>query len=319
MVATRRATRAASSKRTGYIFCILLAAQYGLQPFLKVFIADGVNKVSLVLGTEMAKVLLGLAGMLYEGSLASNFAAWNPKGAAFAVIPSLIYAAQNYLLVFGYQTMDSVTFNCLNQSKLVSTALCLYLLFGTRQSLVQMGALAGLLVAGVMLQDGGGESQGAKTAASEAETAVGVAAVLAASALSGVASAACQYAMQRIGTSAHVFTLEMAFVAIPALLISQASVISARDPAALFTGWDAFTLIPVFCSAFGGMCVGQVTKNLGGIAKGFAIVGGLVLTGAAQGAQEGRWLETRSLAALVLVVLSVWEHNTHPPAKTKRQ
>ena len=51
MVATRRATRAASSKRTGYIFCILLAAQYGLQPFLKVFIADGVNKVSLVLGT----------------------------------------------------------------------------------------------------------------------------------------------------------------------------------------------------------------------------------------------------------------------------
>ena len=77
----------------------------------------------------------------------------------------------------------------------------------------------------------------------------------------------------------------MAFVAIPALLISQASVISARDPAALFTGWDAFTLIPVFCSAFGGMCVGQVTKNLGGIAKGFAIVGGLVLTGAAQGAQ----------------------------------
>ena len=312
MVATRRATRAASSKRTGYIFCILLAAQYGLQPFLKVFIADGVNKVSLVLGTEMAKVLLGLAGMLYEGSLASNFAAWNPKGAAFAVIPSLIYAAQNYLLVFGYQTMDSVTFNCLNQSKLVSTALCLYLLFGTRQSLVQMGALAGLLVAGVMLQDGGGESQGAKTAASEAETAVGVAAVLAASALSGVASAACQYAMQRIGTSAHVFTLEMAFVAIPALLISQASVISARDPAALFVGWDAFTLIPVFCSAFGGMCVGQVTKNLGGIAKGFAIVGGLVLTGAAQGAQEGRWLETRSLAA-------VWAHNTHPPAKTKRQ
>jgi UDP-sugar transporter A1/2/3 len=256
MVATRRATRAASSKRTGYIFCILLAAQYGLQPFLKVFIADGVNKVSLVLGTEMAKVLLGLAGMLYEGSLASNFAAWNPKGAAFAVIPSLIYAAQNYLLVFGYQTMDSVTFNCLNQSKLVSTALCLYLLFGTKQSLVQMGALAGLLIAGVMLQDGGGESQGANTAASEAETAVGVAAVLAASALSGVASAACQYAMQRIGTSAHVFTLEMAFVAIPALLISQASVISARDPAALFVGWDAFTLIPVFCSAFGGMCVG---------------------------------------------------------------
>ena len=159
MVATRRAKRAASSasKRTGYVFCLLLAAQYGLQPFLKVFIADGVNKVSLVLGTELAKVLIGVVGMLLDGSLASNFAGWNPRGAAFAVIPSLIYAAQNYLLVFGYQSMDSITFNCLNQSKLVSTALCLYLLFGTKQSVVQMVALAGLLVAGVMLQDGGGD------------------------------------------------------------------------------------------------------------------------------------------------------------------
>ena len=97
-------------------FCLLLAAQYGLQPFLKVFIADGVSKVSLVLGTELAKVLIGVVGMLLDGSLASNFAGWNPRGAAFAVIPSLIYAAQNYLLVFGYQSMDSITFNCLNQS-----------------------------------------------------------------------------------------------------------------------------------------------------------------------------------------------------------
>ena len=194
MVATRRAKRAASSasKRTGYVFCLLLAAQYGLQPFLKVFIADGVNKVSLVLGTELAKVLIGVVGMLLDGSLASNFAGWNPRGAAFAVIPSLIYAAQNYLLVFGYQSMDSITFNCLNQSKLVSTALCLYLLFGTKQSVVQMVALAGLLVAGVMLQDGGGDggSSSKGTSSSDAKLAVGVAAVIAASALSGVASAA---------------------------------------------------------------------------------------------------------------------------------
>ena len=321
MVATRRAKRAASSasKKTGYVFCLLLAAQYGLQPFLKVFIADGVNKVSLVLGTELAKVLIGVVGMLLDGSLASNFAGWNPRGAAFAVIPSLIYAAQNYLLVFGYQSMDSITFNCLNQSKLVSTALCLYLLFGTKQSVVQMVALAGLLVAGVMLQDGGGDggsSSKGKSSSSDAELAVGVAAVIVASALSGMASAACQYAMQRIGTPAHVFTLEMAFVAIPALLVSQAGLI-AEDPAVLFRGWDARTLIPVFASAFGGICVGQVTKNLGGIAKGFAIVGGLVLTGLAQGVQEGRWLETRTLVALVLVVSCVWAHNTHPPAKPK--
>jgi hypothetical protein len=34
---------------------------------------------------------------------------------------------------------DSVTFNCLNQSKLVSTALFVYLLFDVRQSYPQVG------------------------------------------------------------------------------------------------------------------------------------------------------------------------------------
>ena len=68
MVATRRAKRAASSasKRTGYVFCLLLAAQYGLQPFLKVFIADGVNKVSLVLGTSWSNLARILAMQVFN-------------------------------------------------------------------------------------------------------------------------------------------------------------------------------------------------------------------------------------------------------------
>jgi UDP-sugar transporter A1/2/3 len=63
--------------------------------------------------------------------------------------------------------------------------------------------------------------------------------------------------------------------------------------------------------------VGQVTKHLGGIAKGFAIVGGLVLTGIAQGLQQEGGLEARHVLGLVLVVACTWIHTTFPPPKAK--
>lgn len=318
-VATRRASapaRAPSSAATGTVFCVLLALQYGLQPFLKIFVAPDVNKLSLVLSTEVAKILIACGVMAFEGSFATHFTGWNARAASLSVLPSLIYAAQNYLLVVGYQSMDSVTFNCLNQSKLVSTALFVYLLFGTRQSYPQMLALAGLLVAGVALQEPSGSlsSPSEKSSAiSSATFSTGVAAVLAASAMSGLASAATQLALQRFGRTSTAMTIEMALAAIPCLLLADGSF----DLSALYRGWTPWTLAPVTSSALGGIFVGQVTKHLGGVAKGFAIVGGLVLTGIGQATQSGQGLEGRHLVGLALVVACTWAHASFPPGKAK--
>jgi UDP-sugar transporter A1/2/3 len=65
-------------------------------------------------------------------------------------------------------------------------------------------------------------------------------------------------------------TIEMALAAIPCLLLADGSF----DLSALYRGWTPWTLAPVTSSALGGIFVGQVTKHLGGVAKGFAIVGG---------------------------------------------
>jgi len=133
-----------------------------------------------------------------------------------------VYAVQNYLLVVGASSLDSVTFNCLNQSKLVSTALCVYFVFGVRQSLTQTLALGGLLVAGAILQEGGGVASGAEKDADQTRAKVaGVAAVLAASALSGVASAATQFSLQRLRRTSTALTVEMAVAAIPCLLLAH--------------------------------------------------------------------------------------------------
>ena len=321
-VSTRRSSRASldSSAGTGAVFCVLLALQYALQPFLKVCIAPETHKVSLVLGTEVAKILIAGAMIAVDGpgAFARTFADWTPKAASLSVLPSLVYAVQNYLLVVGASSLDSVTFNCLNQSKLVSTALCVYFVFGVRQSLTQTLALGGLLVAGAILQEGGGVASGAEKDADQTRAKVaGVAAVLAASALSGVASAATQFSLQRLRRTSTALTVEMAVAAIPCLLLAHYGASDLSDRGGFFRGWTASTLVPVVSSALGGIFVGQITKRLGGVAKGFAIVGGLVLTGILQSLVTGEGLEAKHAVALLLVVSCTYAHASFPPASAK--
>ena len=304
----------------GAVFCVLLALQYALQPFLKVCIAPETHKVSLVLGTEVAKILIAGAMIAVDGpgAFARTFADWTPKAASLSVLPSLVYAVQNYLLVVGASSLDSVTFNCLNQSKLVSTAACVYFVFGVRQSLAQTLALGGLLVAGAILQEGGGVASGAGKDADQTRIKfAGVAAVLAASALSGVASAATQFSLQRLRRTSTALTLEMAVAAIPCLLLAHYGASDLSDRGGFFRGWTASTLVPVVSSALGGIFVGQITKRLGGVAKGFAIVGGLVLTGILQSLVTGEGLEAKHAVALLLVVSCTYAHASFPPASAK--
>ena len=304
----------------GAVFCVLLALQYALQPFLKVCIAPETHKVSLVLGTEVAKILIAGAMIAVDGpgAFARTFADWTPKAASLSVLPSLVYAVQNYLLVVGASSLDSVTFNCLNQSKLVSTAACVYFVFGVRQSLAQTLALGGLLVAGAILQEGGGVASGAEKDADQTRAKVaGVAAVLAASALSGVASTATQFSLQRLRRTSTALTLEMAVAAIPCLLLAHYGASDLSDRGGFFRGWTASTLVPVVSSALGGIFVGQITKRLGGVAKGFAIVGGLVLTGILQSLVTGEGLEAKHAVALLLVVSCTYAHASFPPASAK--
>ena len=76
--------------------------------------------------------------------------------------------------------------------------------------------------------------------------------------------------------------------------------------------------MPVLSQALGGIIVGLVTKRLGGISKGFAIVGGLSITGVLQSVLERQVLQLELYVALLLVVLSTWLHG-RPDAKTKTE
>lgn len=133
--------------------CLLvaLALQYGTQPSLnsRFLSAQGVDGRVVVLFTELLKGALCAASALRSWRLQRSLLA---RSLARAALPAACYLAQNLCLQAAYRDLDSLTFNCLNQTKVVATALTLYLLTRRGQSPQQCLALLLVVCAGVLLQ-----------------------------------------------------------------------------------------------------------------------------------------------------------------------
>ena len=316
----------ARSRTIGYACCFALAAQYGAQPLLvRAFVRTEVSRASLVLATEACKATLAVAMLCARGSFRDEIkhSVAHGRGVAFAALPAVLYAVQNVLSQYGYANLDGVSFNCLNQSKLVSAALFVYVFSGVRQSFAQCVALLGVMGAGIRLSAHGGASS--PSDATNERYAFGALAVCAASALSGLSGALGQVALKRHGKSAPMLTLEMAIVGAPVVVLTEyyfnqpgASIF---DLGALFEHWNAFVWIPVCTAAVAGLLVGEITKRLeqGVIAKGFAVVGGLVLTGVCQSAMTRGQVPRAHLVCLLVVLVSVYVHTVSPPVEPKKR
>ena len=318
-------SRADAQRAIGIACCVALAAQYGAQPLLvRAFVPREVSRASLVLATEATKAALAVAIMRARGSLRDECArsvASGRRGALFAALPAVLYAIQNVLIQQGVANLDAVSFNCLNQSKLASAAVFVYIFSGVRQSFAQCVALLGVMGAGAGLSARGAT---ASAPTGERDFAFGALAVGAASALSGLSGALGQVVLKRHGKSAPMLTLEMAIVGAPVVVLTEyffAAPGASFDASALFAHWNALVWIPVFTAAVAGLLVGEITKRLkhGVIAKGFAVVGGLVLTGVCQSALTRERVPRTHVVCLFVVLTSVYVHTVSPPVDEKNK
>lgn len=310
-----------SDASKAFFYCALLALQFGLQPLLASSFTDPiVAKSSVVISTEVCKILIGAASLLAEKRqvLESIGNDWSlADSLKVAALPATLYAIQNLMIQYGYQLLDSMSFNLINQTKTLSAALWLYVMMGQRQSPVQMFALLLLLGAAVTL-NAKGLSGSAGVDLADKSYSLGVAVVLGASMLSGLSSALTQ----RVLVSAKprhplFFSAELAVYGIVFLLLNAAlrdGGILGRD---FFRGWTPLTLIPVVSNALGGLVVGYVTKYAGGVLKGFALIAGIILTGFVQWAFEGKPLGANTWVAVALVSVSIYLHASYPAPKSK--
>ena len=255
----------------------------------------------------------------------------------------MIYAVQGVLYIFSYQNLDSVTFNGLSQTKTLSAALCCYLLLGQKQSLVQMIALFLLASSALIFQGILGEVVRKWTKSSPSKNEVekasvtsrftlGIIPCLAASFLSGLAGAFSQKGLQTgggNGRDAYLYTIEVSGFSAICLILStifekrkmdlsrekemkDIKGNNAPGTGRFFDYWNISTMYPILLKALGGVLTALVHKHSGSVAKGFALICGLVLSGVIQTILDNESLSKDQMVAIVLVNLSSWLHFTNP-------
>ena len=317
-------TRVADARRRGphargVALFVALALQYASQPFLRARYAANARASALVLSVEIAKATLCACALLRRRETRGALRRASARSLLASGAPAAVYAAQNVLLQRGARALDGVTFNCLNQTKLASAAAFLWL-GGARQSRAQCLALVGTLAAAVNLFGGETAAGGGGGAASAAARAAGATSVLVASALSGLSGAMCQFALQGSEKLPAMMTLEMAITGVPMVLLAER--VAAGDEfrlSAVYESWTAWALVPVLSSAIGGILVGEITKRLGSIAKGFAVTCGLVLTGVFQSVFAGAAPPRAHVVSLIVIVISTWVHTAFPPVEKRKK
>jgi len=158
-------------------------------------------------------------------------------------------------------------------------------------------------------------SQAASHAAAECLCVTGLGFAVATAVCSGVAAALSQSAFQRAGSRpSTLFTLELAVWGAPFAILfggsSNGHGTSSKSNSALqaLRGWRLRTLAPVALQAIGGILVGAVVKQHGGVAMGLCTILGIVVSAIADGFITGRPPSTRQILAGMLAAMSVVAH-----------
>mmetsp|Transcript_66330 Transcript_66330/g.122483 ORF Transcript_66330/g.122483 Transcript_66330/m.122483 type:complete len:358 (-) Transcript_66330:125-1198(-) len=292
-------------------FLALLAVQFGAQPYLfKAFTPRDVAKSSLVLCTDVFKVVWAVAILLAEGRLQTALAGWNVRSFIFSAgLPSMSFLLQGYCIQIAYANLDSVVFNVLNQTKLLFTALFVYLMTGRSQSRMQVFALCMLTLAGVFIsmEDSQGTSDRGVS-----ERQIGLIAVCVASALSGLGAGMTEYIMRNYERDNYLLTSEMAVLGVFVNLLGYMLMLSPDSGRNLFIGWTPGTLVPILTQSLAGVLVGLVTKLSGAVMKSFSIISGLVLTCSLKALLGGQPLPLLAKAGVPLAILGMYLHATNP-------
>jgi solute carrier family 35 (UDP-sugar transporter), member A1/2/3 len=248
-----------------------------------------------------------------------------------ALVPAALYSIQNVAALTAYQNLDALTYNVINQTKTLSAALCCYFVMGTRQSKAQIVALFLLLLSALVMEgvvdirpliDGSlslaDKSPNSEPTMSTQRFTQGVAPLLLASFISGLAGALSQKNLQAAGGGRNPYLFSMELCAASLLLLGFSLVVSPDGQSIVrhgfWHGWTPSTFLPIATNSAGGIIVGLVTKHAGSVRKGFALIFGIFLSGVIQAAlQPELSMEASHITGGVLAAVSLYLHSSFPP------
>lgn len=139
------------------VYMSLLALQFGIQPILvRKFTPQTIVRSSVVLVQEVVK--FGIAGAIYlsgtrKSTRQKDFEGWSIKSwIALAALPAFLYTIQNVATIMAQQNIEALTFNVLNQTKILSAALSCYFILGKQQSKMQVLSLCLLILSTLVIE-----------------------------------------------------------------------------------------------------------------------------------------------------------------------
>ena len=326
-----------SSTLVGYWYMLLLALQFAMQPLLtQKYAPKTIVKSTYVLAQEWVRLVTATSLLLLTGSWTTATTGWSWRMCWTTVgIPAVLYIVQNKCSLTAYQHLSPITYNVWNQSKTLSAAVFCFLLLGQSQSRVQMGALALLFMAVLIMEwdlsqfSTAPPATNASTTTTPETTAqrrdyylLGILPVLVASGISGLAGALTQRTLQT--RDSLLFSVELACISMTLLtaeLLMRPRSSTATTRQSWTTGWTLSTWIPVVTNALGGILVGLVTKHAGAVRKGFALILGMFLSGALQNQlwsdadDAEKRVSVQQWVGGALAGMSLWLHSQYPVSR----
>lgn len=319
-----------------YMWLVLLALQFGLQPFLfSTFTPPDVIKSMTIIIQEGIKMFVCVMLMFadrraapcgwrrtiisghYEDLYPEVFKSWSFRDSLkAAALPAFLYAIQNVCQLYAYMLLDGLTFNLLNQTKIIWGALFIYLIVGKRKTVVQYIALTILFSTAIMITT---DPAALGAVGSSHLSTFGVCICLAAATLSGLAGSIVQYNLQHKKRDSLLLSAELGFYSAmfliirlaleyfiqPGFYVGDGHRLASGDQS-LLTGVDWYLLIPLTANALGGIVVGQVVKHAGGVNKGYGLIGGVLLSALMRIYVDGIFLSGRLLSGMVFTIFAMW-------------
>ncbi|KAF0683451.1 Aste57867_24485 [Aphanomyces stellatus] len=309
-------------------FLVLLTCQIGIQPALMKWYAKDATNISLrIVVVSLLKIAISLAPLLVHGDWRPELKQWSVRVALrTTALPALIYTVQDYLIQTSIVVLDGVTFNVLNQTKIIWTAVFVYLMLGKKQSTIQVLALVVLVASAVVIAATHGSSSrhDLSTHADDLLRAAGLTRAMLAAVLSALAGTIIQRALQKEARNANVVTIELSVINIFCCFWSYSAsevFLAVEDdseaaPISMWQGWTVMTFVTLLVQALGGVLVGFVIKYSGNVKKSFAVVGGLLFTAVLESVVNKTEFGLSGYVATILVTLSTVLYTQYPSVAT---
>eukprot|EP01083_Nonionella_stella_P104005 297596_1 len=294
----------------------LVSIQVGIQPFLtEKYISRTAIKSSLVVIQELVKALCCVTILLITGNHFHILSSWSLQSSLrVALTPAIIYFIQNILAYYAYLQLDPLTFNLINQSKIIFGAVFLKLLLNKTQTTRQIIALFILFISALVLTVDTTSSAHIHSD-SERNTMFGLSALIIASISSGLAGTLTQKALQAetAPRNSLLFTIELAlygilFCGCSLYIEYKLNILDGPLVAhyGFFDQMDIHVLIPITLNGIGGITVGVITKYTSVIHKSYAMICGILLTAMFRCIMYSVPMSNAMYIVIPMVMCSLW-------------